>query len=191
MTITLKEICKTYDKEPVLDHLSLSISKGQTTCLMGSSGCGKTTLANLLLGLLKPDKGSITGLDTSQIAAVFQEDRLCENLNSIKNIAIVCPKSVSKKQILTHLLEVGLTETDSMKPVSELSGGMKRRVALVRALITSNQMIILDEPFKGLDTTTKGQVIAYIKKYTQGKTLLIITHDKEDVALLDAQLIEL
>ncbi len=191
MTITLKNLYKSYNEKQVFNQLSLSIPSGKITCLMGPSGCGKTTLVNLLLGLTKPDQGTISGLDNQPIGVVFQEDRLCENLSSIKNVALVCPKSISKEVISHHLLEVSLNKEDICKPVHELSGGMKRRVALVRALIIPSSLFILDEPFKGLDQTTKYQVIDYIKKHTAHKTVLVVTHDKEDVDLLGAHLIEL
>ena len=153
----------------------------------GSFGVGKTTLAYILMGLLKADAGQIIGLEGKKISAVFQEDRLIEHWDAIKNINLVCHKGVSKDEIHNNLKEIGLTDYEE-KAVSLLSGGMRRRVAIVRALLADYDLLIMDEPFKGLDEKLKKQVINYLQNKVKGKTV-IITHDKEEVSMLKADLI--
>ena len=190
MNIQLKDISKSYNNTVVLNKLDIEIKKHQITCIMGPSGVGKTTLIYIILGLVEADSGSIVGLSGKKFAAVFQENRLCEGINAIKNVQLVCEKTITDFQIKEEFRKVLLSEYDN-KPVSELSGGMKRRVAIVRALLSESDIIIMDEPFKGLDEELKIQVINYIKYKTKGKTVIIITHDKEEVDALSAELINL
>jgi NitT/TauT family transport system ATP-binding protein len=157
---------------------------------MGASGKGKTTIINIILGLIKPDTGKVLGCKDCMIAAVFQEDRLIEHWDAVKNVKLVCEKSISTDKIVQELQRVGLEEYRD-KPVKDYSGGMRRRVALVRAMLAKSDILIFDEPFKGLDDLLKRQVIHYVKQYTQGKTVIVVTHDKEEVNLLEANLVSL
>lgn len=188
MDIRLINLTKRFGDKTVLDNVNISFAEGRISCLMGPSGRGKTTVANLLMGLIKPDSGTIEGCRGKTIAAVFQEDRLIEHWDAEKNIRLVCDKSVDSEQIREELQKVGINDYKS-KAVVSFSGGMRRRVALVRALMARGDIIILDEPFKGLDDAVKMQVIEYLKTKTRGKTVIVITHDRTDVALLNADLI--
>lgn len=188
MDIKVIDINKSFNGQQVLKDLNLTFPKGKITCIMGASGVGKTTLAYILMGLLKVDSGDIEGLQDKKVSAVFQEDRLIEHWDAIKNILLICEHKVTKEKAHENLKEIGMTEYEG-KSVKNLSGGMRRRVALVRAVLADYDVLIMDEPFKGLDESLKKQVINYIKKRTEGKTVLIITHDKEEVALLDASII--
>ncbi|HHX11471.1 MAG TPA: ABC transporter ATP-binding protein [Clostridiales bacterium] len=185
MDIKLLHINKQFDNKPVLKDLSLTFPEGHISCLMGSSGIGKTTLINLIMGLEEPDSGEITGLEDKIISPVFQEDRLIEHWDALNNIKLVCPKDVSNKFIEDELSKVGLYE-DRIKAVISLSGGMRRRVVLLRALLSNGNLIILDEPFKGLDDELKIKVLEYVKKKTKGKTVIVVTHDIKDAELLGA-----
>lgn len=185
MDIKLLNINKQFNNKPVIKDLSLSFPVGRISCLMGSSGIGKTTLINLIMGLEKPDSGEIIGLEDKIISPVFQEDRLIEHWDTINNIKLVCPKEVSDKDIEAELSKVGLYE-DRSKAVITLSGGMRRRVVLLRALLSNGNLIILDEPFKGLDEELKIKVIDYVKEKTKGKTVIIVSHDIKDAELLEA-----
>lgn len=120
--------------------------EGKTTCIRGRSGCGKTTLIRLLLGLDIPDKGKIEGISDRKISAVFQEDRLCENLSAASNIRLVCTETISDRELEEAYKAVAL-----QKPVRELSGGMRRRVSILRALLADSDCVIMDEPLRGLD----------------------------------------
>lgn len=190
MDIQLINLTKSFDNKRVLDNITLRFAEGRISCLMGASGKGKTTIANLIMGLLKPDSGKILGCEGKTISAVFQEDRLIEHWDAQKNIKLVCDKSVTPEQIKQELNMVGITEYKD-KSVSSFSGGMRRRVVLVRALLAKGDIVILDEPFKGLDENIKMQVIEYVKNKTKGRTVIVITHDKTDAMLLDADLITL
>lgn len=187
MNIKLKNITKSFENKIVLNNINVEIAEHRITCIMGPSGIGKTTLINILMGLVKADVGVVEGLDGRKIAAVFQEDRLCEAIDAIKNVQLVCKKDISTK-IRDEFKLVGLSDYEN-KPVYVLSGGMKRRVAIVRAIMAESDVIIMDEPFKGLDDESKYKVIDYIKNKTVGKTVIIITHDKEIVSSLSAELI--
>lgn len=185
MDLKLLNIDKQFDNKPVLKNLSLTFSEGCISCLMGPSGIGKTTVINLIMGLVEPDSGEITGLEDKVISPVFQEDRLIEHWDAINNIKLVCSKDVTNKIIEDELSKMGLYE-DRNKAVLTLSGGMRRRVALLRALLSNGNLLILDEPFKGLDEVLKNRVIEYVRKKTKGKTVIVVTHDLKDGELLGA-----
>ena len=177
-------ISKSYGEKVILDSYSLEMAGGTCTCLMAASGQGKTTLLRILCGLEEPDSGTIAMPEGTRFSVVFQEDRLCANLSPIANIRMVAP-GVKREEILVALEELGLSGCDQ-QPVRELSGGMKRRIALLRALFADYDVLLLDEPFSGLDTATRDMVIAYLRKKTQGKTVIVITHDPEDSQRLSA-----
>ena len=149
---------------------------------MGPSGCGKTTLLRILLGLETADAGTITGLEGRRMSAVFQEDRLCENVSAVSNLRLVNP-ALSRRAAEAALTELGLGEALS-QPVREFSGGMKRRVAILRALLAEFDLLLADEPFKGLDEETKRQTMAYFAEHTRGKTVILVTHEEIRPSLL-------
>ncbi|HPO04421.1 MAG TPA: ATP-binding cassette domain-containing protein [Bacillota bacterium] len=178
--ITVKNLTKHFDDKKVLDDFNVVLKEGRITTIMGTSGCGKTTFAMILLGLLQPDSGIIEGLEGKRISAVFQEDRLIEHLSAVANIKMVIDGEPDLEEIRKQLSVVELEGELIRKPVSQLSGGQKRRVAIVRAMMAKSDFICLDEPFKGLDTETKQKVMEYVKKSVEGKTVLLITHDIDE-----------
>lgn len=157
---------------------------------MGASGIGKTTLLRIIMGLEHADSGSVSGIDTKSISCMFQEDRLIPYLSAIENVRIVLHGKNNRNEIRNNLLSI-LPDDSLDMPVSSLSGGMKRRVALARALSYPGKLIILDEPFTGLDKDTKLNVIDYILKMRNNRTLLIATHGTDDANLLGAEIIKL
>jgi len=174
MAIEISELSKSFGDKKVLENFSMTIEKG-ITCIMGASGSGKTTLVNILAGLVEADSGSIfKGLVCS---LVFQEDRLLEWETALTNVTLVTksPKA-SQSKAAELLIQAGLKDSIHKK-ARELSGGMKRRTAICRGLIASYDLIILDEPFKGLDEGIKPSIMDMVKEHTQGKYVLIITHD--------------
>lgn len=186
--IKITELSKSYGENAVFRNLTLTLKIGRTTCVMGPSGCGKTTFANILLGFEKADGGTVSGLP-DKISAVFQEDRLFEDFSALSNVKAVLPSGNAEKA-LRLLSSMGL-EGDAKKSVRELSGGMRRRVAIARALAYEAPFTVLDEPFKGLDEKTKDGVISFVKSYLKGKTVLLVTHDTNEAAAMDALLVKL
>lgn len=178
MDITIKNVSKSFDGKPVLSHLTATVPLGKTTFLMGRSGCGKTTLLNILMGLLPPDSGTISGIPKT-ISAVFQEDRLCEEFSLLRNL-LICAPNVTRETALQHLREVELDKA-SLLSCNQLSGGMKRRTAIVRAVLAPSEFLILDEPLKGLDQQTRDITSQYLKQHTQNRTTLWVTHDPDEV----------
>lgn len=174
------QLSKSFDGKTVIHTFSSKLEKGVHYCLMGPSGSGKTTLVNLLLGLIKPDGGTIRRAPELRMSAVFQEDRLLEQMTAAANVALV--SKAPNSEIETLLLALGITPESLPQPVSTYSGGMKRRVALARALLADFDVLFLDEPYKGLDEKTRQQAMAIVEQYTRGKTALLITHDKEETA---------
>ena len=132
MDIIVKDLCKSYENQKVLDHFSCRFQEGKMTCIMGKSGIGKTTLLAVLMGLVKADEGAVTGMEHKKISAIFQENRLFENLDAVTNIRITTGKSDAEIERFLQKMEL---KDIIGKPVSEYSGGMKRRVAIARALL--------------------------------------------------------
>ena len=182
--IVLERVCKSFGDKQVLNDLSLTLESGSVYGLMGPSGQGKTTLLRILAGLETADSGTITGLDGIRLGMVFQENRLLEFADPVKNVLFAAPKGV------THLRAV-LPDADLTKPVSTYSGGMKRRVALVRAVLPPSDLLLLDEPFTGLDVATKEAVIEYLHVNRESRTLVLSTHDGADITALSGMPIEL
>lgn len=187
--IELVNVSKSFDKNKVLDDFSYVFFSNSNYCIMGASGSGKTTLINILLGLLKQDSGIVNGVPRD-ISAVFQEDRLCESYSAVENVLAITGESVPKSDIIALLGDLGLSGSE-YAPVSTLSGGMKRRVAIARALLAKSDLIVFDEPFKGLDIDTRDRVIEVVKEYTRNKTLIFASHDENDAFDLDAEIIEI
>lgn len=182
MTIEVKDICKAFDGKPVLQNFSMNIESGGSYALTAPSGSGKTTFLNILLGLEKADSGEIRLLGDYKYpylntGAVFQEDRLCEAFSAVENVAMVNQKL--SKLVAREELEKLLPADELDKPVSELSGGMRRRVAIVRACIVPSDLLVMDEPFTGLDWEMRQRVIAYIREKQGRKPLLLTTHSLE------------
>ena len=181
-TVEVKHLYKSFGDKVVLRDFSARFPLGAVTAVMAPSGGGKTTLLRILMGLEAADSGTVEGLAGLRQSAVFQEDRLCEALSAAANIRLVNP-ALSKGEAEAMLRELGLGDSLG-QPVRTLSGGMKRRVAILRALAAEYDVLFCDEPFKGLDQATKAQVLDYFLARTQGKTVLVVTHDPEEAKSL-------
>lgn len=180
----IRNISKSYDEKKVLDNLSFEIPDKGIFGIFGASGHGKTTLLRLICGLETPDSGEILGTTELKISVVFQEDRLLPSLTALENVALVSDKATA-----SGLLErVGLAESADKYP-SELSGGMSRRTAIARALAYGGDMLILDEPFKGLETELKEDIGKLICEYAQTKPVIIVTHDEYGKSLAEKSVI--
>lgn len=171
-----------YGGTAVLENFSAEFPDGGVTAVSGRSGCGKTTLLAVLLGLLRPDGGTVSGF--RQPSAVFQEDRLLPFLSAEKNIAMTA--GCTEAEAGEALLSVGFDTADRGKRAFELSGGMARRVAIVRAMLAPGDAVLLDEPFKGLDERTRAQVVRFVCENRRGRTMVVVTHDPRDAEALHA-----
>ena len=167
-----------YDKAPVIHRLTHTFEAGRITAIVGESGIGKTTLFSLLCGLLRPDEGKILR-ESKKIAVAFQEPRLFPWMSALQNVRAVSPKEGERAKEL--LVALGLGDALDLLP-DELSGGMKQRVSLARALHYDADIILLDEPFTGLDAETKQRVADYLFSYLEGKTVIMITHGEEELS---------
>ena len=199
MKAELRNISKSYGDKQVLSDITMTFEEG-ITCIMGPSGRGKTTLAYIIAGLITPDSGVVAGCgrtdenrpaeaDDKKISFMFQEDRLLEWETALKNVLFVT-NSARRAAAVKLLTQAGLA--DSMdKKASKLSGGMKRRVALCRALIADCDILILDEPFKGLDSGIKPSIMDMVKEHSAGKITICITHDPTEAVFLSGRVVEL
>ena len=189
MKLQICDLCKQFDGVAVLDHVSMELESGHIYCLTAPSGKGKTTLFRILMGLETADSGRLF-MERVPIGAVFQEDRLLEGLDAAGNLRFALGPAYDTRAAEAMLEELGLADVGS-KPVGALSGGMKRRLALARALLAPSEAIALDEPFTGLDDENRQRAIRAIRRVAETKPVLLVTHDREDLAALDARIIRL
>ena len=178
MEIRVQNLCKTYGDHVVLHNLSFTAGVGVTR-ILGRSGTGKTTLLRILLGLDQPDSGSLFGTNC-RWAAVFQEDRLLGHLDAEDNLRFALGSAYNAAAAKTLLGELGLADVGS-KPICEYSGGMKRRLALARALLAPSDALILDEPFTGLDEENRSIALRCILHAAQTKPVLLASHEALDL----------
>lgn len=179
--IEIKEVSKSYEKK-VLDKVSFQVEPGSIMVITGPSGTGKTTLLNIMMGLVLPDSGEVLGIPEKK-SCVFQEDRLLEHFTVEENLKLVSELPVNE---LKKECQILLGENEFSQKVEEFSGGMKRRVAILRALLTSSDVIFMDEPFKGLDAELKKRVIQYTLEKKKDRTLFVVTHDAGEAEQLRA-----
>ena len=189
--IQLVDITKAYGSNVVLDGFSCQIEDQAVTCIMGASGQGKTTLLRIMLGLETCDSGSILGMPNQRRSVVFQDDRLCENLSAASNIRLVCQNPIVISDITDAMNAVGLAPALANQIVRDMSGGERRRVVVLRALMAEYDILLMDEPFKGLDSDTKDMLMLYSKEQSKGKTVIFVTHDESECEIMGGTLIRL
>ena len=186
--LEVKNITKSFGNTVVLDDFSYKFER-RVYVLSEPSGAGKTTLLRILCGLEVADSGTVSKSPQAKTVMMFQEDRLLENLSVRANIMLAIKahsqeqKQNARERITEALCAVGLEGTEN-KPVSELSGGQKRRVALLRTLFADADILLFDEPLKGLDEALKQQVIGFVKPFVESKIVIWVTHTPEEVKLL-------
>lgn len=178
----LDNVSVSYGGQRVISGLTHEFGPG-ATAILGPSGAGKSTLVRLLIGLERPQSGRVEGAQ-GRLGVVFQEDRLIEGITAPANLEFVAGAG-ARAQACELLKRLGLGE-DLQKPVSEYSGGMKRRVAIARALIVQPEVLIMDEPFRGLDADTR-EIAARIVRQSAPRQLVFVTHDPREVELLGAR----
>ncbi len=181
MDILMEKINKSYGDKEVLRDFTTKFEEGTVTFITGESGIGKTSIIRILMGLEGYQSGSIRGLEGKEISVVFQDDCLCDKLSLDKNLSMVIDGQQGKEQDLDRLLDLFGLEGYRYKRVAELSGGMRRRLAILRAILYPHNLMILDEPFKGLDEENKKLVMGQLAKGLVDKTAIIVTHDKTEI----------
>lgn len=186
MAIRFEHVSFSYPQQSILDDVSFTLPETGCICFFGPSGCGKTTLLRLLCGLDQPQAGQITGRETLTVAAVFQEDRLLPWRTVADNVRLAAP-GLSHAAVLQPLAAVGLEQAADMYP-SELSGGMKRRVAIARALAADAALLVLDEPFTGLDAARAAAIAAHIRNRYAHRLVVMVSHSTEEAAHMGAPL---
>lgn len=200
LELHIENLSKSFGTLPVLSGLTMTLTQDNVYCLMSPSGSGKTTLLRILMGLTPPDRGSVCMHDTKtgvsrplsslRISAVFQEDRLCPTFSPLENLSMVLGKTLKAEKLRQEMLRL-LPEECLTRPVSTLSGGMKRRTAILRALLAPFDLLIMDEPFTGLDADTREEVIRYVLEKRMNRFLIAATHQPEEAALLGGHIIHL
>ena len=178
--IKINNISKSFEKARVLSGVTYEFPAGATTAISGPSGKGKTTLVNIILGLMKPDTGSVEFIGGRRMACVFQEDRLIDHMTAAENLQLTSPRGAD---IPAALRALGLDPANTEK-VAKYSGGMRRRVAIARAVLAKPDILILDEPFKGLDEDTRRSAAEYILKNCADACRILVTHDPDELALM-------
>lgn len=177
----ITDISKSYDNKQVLNNYTFKFESGKHYMITGPTGSGKTTLINIILGLTTPDHGEvfIDEYKPRTFSASFQVDTLIKHLTVNQNISIV-----SCKQYSSNLVDGNLYAKD-------LSGGMKRCAEIERAIVSDSQIVILDEPFTGLDDKTKHKAIEFIQNNLNNRTIIIISHEEEDAKLLNCEIVNI
>ena len=185
--IRIEHLTVAYGDQKVLKDCSLTVPAGGHVALMGASGSGKTTLINVIAGLLKPDAGTVSV--TGKVSYVFQEPALFPWLTALENVNVVLSDGpATRQEAESWLIRAGLEDCLHKYP-HQMSGGQKQRVALCRALAYGGDILLLDEPLKGLDADTRDRVVELLRRACADKTLLLVTHDpREAEALCDSVL---
>lgn len=187
--LEILNLTKHFGEKTLFENLNLTVEA--PAVLWAPSGWGKTTLLRILMGLEAPTSGTVTGV--GRVSAVFQEDRLCLQLTAVQNVALVLPGAETqyKKQIKADFQQLGLDAAALALPARKLSGGQKRRAALLRALWAESDTLLMDEPFTGMDPETMKKAAALLKARCQNRNVLLATHDQEAIAALGWRVIEL
>lgn len=186
MSVHAEHISFAYNGQPVLFDFNMELPAHGIVALSGPSGCGKTTFLHLMAGLILPDSGLVKGIMRHRIGVVFQEDRLLPWLTAAENLNLIFR---NQAQTAEWLLNVQLSEQANYYP-SELSGGMKRRIALARALAFDCDLLLLDEPFQGLDQDLKERMYERVREASLTKPVLMVTHDTLEIAELADQIFQ-
>ena len=187
--LTIEHLTKQFGEKTLFRDLCLTVDG--PAVLWAPSGWGKTTLLRILMGLDTPTAGRVRGV--GRAAAVFQEDRLCPQLTALQNVTLVLPGSEKqyKEQIGPDFQQFGMDAAALALPAARLSGGQKRRTALLRALWAPSDTLLLDEPFTGMDPDTLAAAAALLRTRCGTEPVLLATHDREAIRLLGWPVIEL
>lgn len=180
MTIALDKVRVVLDGLVVLDNFSIELPERGIVALSGPSGCGKTTFFHALAGLIALDSGHVLGAQGKRFSVIFQEDRLLPWLTVFDNVNLVV-RDAEKTKLWLKRMQL-IAQKDHLP--DQLSGGMKRRVALARALAFDSDVLLLDEPFQGMDDALRAHLYPWIEAAAHTKPVLMITHDYEELTRL-------
>lgn len=194
MSLTLKKIGKKYDGVEIYKDFDLTLNEGIITCIMGPSGCGKTTLLNMIGGLNPPDSGLMEGFDGKRFSYVFQETRLLPWKTVEGNLDFVLDHNLPKeerKALTDNLLKMVKMEAFANYYPSQLSGGMAQRVSIARAFAVPSDIILMDEPFSGIDINLKQAMLQHFLEIWKNdrRTILYVTHDVDEALLLSNEIV--
>ncbi len=194
MSLVINNLTKSFGEKIIFKNLSLDFDEKGSYAIFGESGIGKTTLLRIIAGLDKDYDGKVIGGGVSQTSVVFQEYRLFPRLCAVDNVVFAnydkkTPENT--KEAENMLISLGFSSADMKLYPSELSGGMKQRVSIARALLRQTPILLLDEPTKELDSENAGKLLLLIKKEAERRTVIIITHKPEDAEFLHAKTINL
>ena len=185
MSIQINNLTIQYGDKIILQNYSDYFHTGEHIALIGTSGAGKTSFINALMKLI-PYSGEININPNTRFAVVFQENRLFEGLSVFKNIRMTAHNH-SAESIKHYISLAGLNPNTT---VNKLSGGMKRRVAILRAILSPFDVLILDEPFKGLDADTKLCMMEMVKEKASDKTMFLVTHDLSETVYFNSRVLD-
>ena len=174
--LRLENICKSFGEQTVLRNVNLTLPENGILRLDGPSGVGKTTLLGIMAGIVSPDSGRLIGFDTTRCACAFQDDRLLPWFSVLANVALVCSEDKARRMLAA--MELG----DALdKRPGQLSGGMRKRVNLARALCAEADYVLLDEPLQGLDRKLRAEVIQpLIAERAKSAPVVLVTHNVFD-----------
>lgn len=184
MAISIKNLTKTYDSHSVFEDFSIDFDDNVINCILGESGCGKTTLLNVISGLTDFSDGEISGVNNSSFSYIFQEPRLLNWYNVRRNMEYVLKDSKVPKwsdRIDKYLKITGLYDYSGFYP-QQLSGGMKQRLSIARAFAYPGDILLMDEPFKALDMKLKKELTGeFLKLWEEDRrTVLFVTHELDE-----------
>lgn len=183
MGIVIKNLTKSFDGKTVLSNFSCELPETGVIALMGKSGIGKSTLINLLLGLRKPDSGEIRIPSGTRFSVVFQEDRLFAHLSARDNLLLTTGRALPD---VDSALATLLLNPEEQSPVRTYSGGMQRRVSLARGVLFPADVLLMDEPFRGLDGETREKAIEFTLREWKNRLIILVTHDLEEARMMGA-----
>lgn len=203
MYLELNHLTKSFGDKTVVRDVSLGLARGQLLCILGASGCGKTTTLNLIGGFLKPDAGSILldgeditamGPERRPVTTVFQSYSLFPHMTVLQNVIYglkfrPISRADARRKGLHYLELVGLTDYADAH-IHEISGGQQQRVALARALIVEPKVCLLDEPFSNLDAALRVKLRIELKRIQRDldMTMVFVTHDQEEALVIADQI---
>jgi len=196
MSLEIKALYKKYDTISLFSDFNISFQEGTITCILGPSGCGKTTLLNIIGDIIKPDSGQLTGFREKTASYIFQDPRLLPWKTVEENIGFVLSKDMpaeERKKITGQLIKLMELENFASYYPSKLSGGMRQRVSIARAFAYPSDIILMDEPLKGLDIKLKLNLIRIFSqmRLTDKRTVIFVTHDVDEALLLGNDIIVL